>query len=76
MDGLVQHVLRSAGCAYECLGVGVGAAPELCRKSYLALALRLHPDKTDHPQVAEGESIIKYKSPLNVLTATYDHSCY
>jgi curved DNA-binding protein CbpA len=50
MDGLVQHVLRSAGCAYQCLSVGVGASPELCRKSYLALALRLHPDKTDHPQ--------------------------
>jgi hypothetical protein len=25
---------------------------------------------------AEGESVIKYKSPLNVLTDTYDHSCY
>jgi curved DNA-binding protein CbpA len=38
--------------------VGVGAAPELCRKSYLALALRLHPDKTDHPQVALNVAII------------------
>ena len=26
--------------------------------------------------LAQGESVIKYKSPLNVLTDTYDHSCY
>ena len=25
--------------------------------------------------VAAGESAIKYKSPLNVLKGTYDHSC-
>ena len=29
-------------------------------------------------RLAVGESVIKYKSPLNVLTDTYeyDHSCY
>ena len=26
--------------------------------------------------LAEGESVIKYKSPLNVVTYTYDHICY
>ena len=32
---------------------------------------------SDYPaMLAEGESVIKYKSPLNVLTDTYDHSCY
>jgi hypothetical protein len=25
--------------------------------------------------VAKGESVIKYKYPLNVVTDTYDHSC-
>jgi hypothetical protein len=25
--------------------------------------------------IAEGESVIKYKSPLNVLKDTYDYSC-
>jgi hypothetical protein len=27
-------------------------------------------------ELAAGESVIKYKSPLNVLTDTYDHSSY
>jgi hypothetical protein len=27
-------------------------------------------------RLAEGEPVIKYKSPLNVLKDTYDHSCY
>ena len=27
-------------------------------------------------RLAEGGSVVKYKSPLNVLTDTYDHSCY
>ena len=27
-------------------------------------------------RLAEGGSAIKYKSPLNVLTDTYDHICY
>jgi hypothetical protein len=26
--------------------------------------------------LARGESVIKYKSPLNVLKDTYDHNCY
>jgi hypothetical protein len=26
--------------------------------------------------VAAGGSVIKYKSPLNVLKDTYNHSCY
>ena len=26
--------------------------------------------------LAEGESVIKYKFPLNVLKDTYDHSCH
>jgi hypothetical protein len=28
------------------------------------------------PRLAEGESAITYKSPLNVLKDTYDYSCY
>ena len=30
----------------------------------------------DIPPCAEGESVIKYKSPLNVLKDTHDYSCY
>jgi hypothetical protein len=32
--------------------------------------------RNDLAQLAEGESVIKYKSPPNVLTDTHDHSCY
>ena len=28
------------------------------------------------PRLAPGESVIEYKSPLNVLKDTYDYSCY
>jgi hypothetical protein len=29
-----------------------------------------------HRALARGESVIRYKSPLNVLKDTYDHGCY
>jgi hypothetical protein len=37
-------------------------------------------DQSPHParaaDLARGESVIKYKSLLNVHKYTYDHSCY
>jgi curved DNA-binding protein CbpA len=39
--------------------VGVGASPELCRKRYLALALRLHPDKMGHPQAKDAFTAVE-----------------
>ena len=50
LDELVMHVLGSAHVPYRCLGVQQGATKETARKQYLALAIRLHPDKTDHPR--------------------------
>lgn len=49
VDTLVLHMLRHQGCAHRCLGV-----PPNAPKRYLALARRLHPDKTDHPSAAQA----------------------
>ena len=53
-DALVQQVLRRGGCPFRCLGLERGASQEGVRKRYLALALRLHPDKAQHPQADEA----------------------
>eukprot|EP00964_Phaeocystis_antarctica_P063312 scaffold37992_cov60-Phaeocystis_antarctica.AAC.1 len=53
-DALVQQVLRRGGCPFRCLGLERGASQESVRKRYLALALRLHPDKAQHPQADEA----------------------
>ena len=53
-DALVQQVLRRGGCPFRCLGLERGASQEGVRKRYLALALRLHPDKAQHPQAHEA----------------------
>ena len=52
-DELIQQVLGN-GCAFRCLGLERGASQESVRKRYLALALRLHPDKIQHPQAHEA----------------------
>ena len=53
-DELIQQVLRRGGCPFRCLGLERGASQEAVRKRYLALALRLHPDKIEHPQAHEA----------------------
>jgi hypothetical protein len=53
-DALVQQVLRRGGCPFRCLGLERGTSQEGVRKRYLALALRLHPDKAQHPQADEA----------------------
>ena len=49
VDALVAQVLRDSGCPSQCLGVEAFAPADRVRKRYLHLALRLHPDKTSHP---------------------------
>ena len=54
---LVQQALAACGpgsCPYRCLGLLSGAPHETVRKRYLALALRLHPDKLEHPRAGEA----------------------
>ena len=55
LEALVQQVLQPAGgCAFGSLGLAPGATSEAVRKRYLGLALRLHPDKADHPRAHEA----------------------
>ena len=52
---LISRVLAAAPSdAYGCLGLPAGAARSSVRARYLALALRLHPDKADEPRAREA----------------------
>ena len=65
-DELVQQVLRDQDCPHRCLGVAPGAPAELVRKRYLALALRLHPDKLAHEQARQAfASVESAYTPLS-----------
>ena len=62
-DELIQQVLRGGGgggCPFCCLGLERGASQEGVRKRYLALALRLHPDKAEHPQAHEAFAALEH----------------
>ena len=55
-------VLQERGasrCPWRCLGLPPFSPREVCRKRYLALALRLHPDKSSHPQAAEAFNTVE-----------------
>ena len=52
---LIERVLAAPADPYACLGLPAGAATSSVRARYLALALRLHPDKaTDEPRAREA----------------------
>ena len=59
IDELVMHVLGNAHCPHRCLDVELGAPRETARKQYLALVLRLHPDKTGHPRAKEAFAAVE-----------------
>lgn len=54
LEQVVAHVLVHRGDAHRCLGLKRADAHEVVRKRFLALALRLHPDKASHPQAREA----------------------
>ena len=54
IDDVITAVLAGQHCPYTCLGVPVHATREVCRKSYLQLALRLHPDKCPDPRAKDA----------------------
>ena len=58
-EALVAQVLRDRGMAHLCLGVDFAAPREVVRKRYLALVLRLHPDKVQHPQAGEAFAAVE-----------------
>lgn len=58
---LIEMLLESQSVALgvarspsERLGLPPGAPRDACRKRYLVLALRLHPDKASHPKAGEA----------------------
>lgn len=57
ISDLIERVIDRAAEPYACLGLPQGAATSSVRKRYLALALRLHPDKAaDQPRAREAFS--------------------
>ena len=57
VDALVQQALAASqpgACPHQCFGLLPGAPPDKVRRRYLALALRLHPDKLQHPLASEA----------------------
>ena len=56
---LIEQVLRDRTAAHLCLGVDFFAPRDVVRKRYLALVLRLHPDKVAHPRAAEAFAAVE-----------------
>ena len=58
IGAVIEAVLRSA-CPYRRLGMHLHAPRDACRRSYLQLALRLHPDKCSHPRAKEAFAAVE-----------------
>ena len=54
VDDLVAMALTPTADPRSRLGLPPAAGREQCRKRYLSLILRLHPDKSSHPQADEA----------------------
>ena len=71
LEQLIAHVIKHELCPHRCLGLAADAPRDLVRKRFLGLALRLHPDKTDHPEarVAFAAMQLAFRS-MHKRTAT------
>ena len=71
LELLIAHVIKHELCPHRCLGLAADAPRDLVRKRFLGLALRLHPDKTDHPEarVAFAAMQLAFRS-MHKRTAT------
>ena len=54
LEQLIAHVIKHELCPHRCLGLAADAPRDLVRKRFLGLALRLHPDKADHPEARDA----------------------
>jgi curved DNA-binding protein CbpA len=59
IDEVIAAVLAAAACPYRRLGIPPHTPREACRKSYLQLALKLHPDKCTHPRAKEAFAAVE-----------------
>ena len=59
MAALVDHVLRHRDSPHRCLGLPRGVASACVRRRFHVLALRLHPDKTDHDAAAQAFAAVR-----------------
>ena len=58
IEAIIDAVLSASVSPYARLGLPPHAPREACRRSYLQLALRLHPDKCEHPRAMEAFTVI------------------
>ena len=54
----VEHVLRFGHAPHYCLGLPASASADDIRKQYKQLALRMHPDKSEHPKARDAFNAI------------------
>jgi hypothetical protein len=70
-------LLFYSACSWKCIGApGQPASPNALMIRSTDEGRTFAAPRNLTATLAEGESFIKYKSPLNVLKDTYDHSCY
>ena len=68
LQKLSARILSYRSNPYRCLGLPAGATKETARKHYLALAKRIHPDKTSHPRASEAFDAMK--SAFRIISGT------
>ena len=59
IDEIISAVLAAVACPYSRLGLPLHAPRDACRRSYLQLALKLHPDKCVHPRAKEAFAAVE-----------------
>ena len=72
LDEVVAHVLAHRGNARRCLALESAETHEAVRKRFLALALRLHPDKTSHAQARDAFNAVDEASKALLAPAAND----
>ena len=59
IDDIISAVLAAVACPYSRLGLPLHAPRDACRKNYLQLALKLHPDKCAHPRAKDAFAAVE-----------------
>ena len=70
---LVAHVLKFKASPHACLGMAPGEGREAIRKRFLHLCLRLHPDKSAHPEAQGAFAAVEAAFRAWERSENYDH---